>query len=134
MKKNFLWIILVFFLILIGVFFYYLQFGIKEPSLSKKEMLPKQDELTTPTPTSTPTPTPTPEVIPFDYEVITVSPQEAKVKGKKGEAVIPNNEKVKVFRGLPPNHQLTDFTSLKPGQKLRVERIPGVMLNVYILK
>ena len=77
---------------------------------------------------------PTFQKIPFDYEVVSVSETQALLKAEKGEATLPNNPKVKVFRGIPPNQTEVAFSTLAPGQKLQVERIPGQEVRVYIIE
>jgi len=76
------------------------------------------------------------EQIPFDYEVLAVSPSQATLKGEKGEAMLPNDSKVKVFRGVPGQATPADFTALAVGQKVRIERTlaAGVQeVRVYII-
>ena len=83
-----------------------------------------------------PTPTLMVEKIPFDYEVVSVSSNQALLKGDKGEATLPNSPNVKIFKGVAPNATASDFSALAVGQKLRVERtISGTIqeVRVYIL-
>jgi len=81
-----------------------------------------------------PSPTAKVEPIPFDYEIISISAGQAVLRGEKGEATLPNSPIVKVFKGTPPSSVPASFTDLSLGQKLRIERIAGQELRVYILQ
>lgn len=76
------------------------------------------------------------EQIPFDYEVVSVSADQAVLKGEKGEATLPNNPDVKVFQGLPVNALPVSFSNLAAGQKVKIERTISQTVQevrVYIL-
>jgi hypothetical protein len=99
--------------------------------LKKKAGVSRQEQLapTAPVPTRI-------EQIPFDYEVLAVSAQQATLKGEKGEATLPNNANVKIFQGTPGQALPTNFAALAVGQKLRLERTlaAGVLeVRVYIV-
>lgn len=83
---------------------------------------------------SGPTPTPSVLLVPFDYTVKSVSANTAILNGAKGDITIPNDPKVSVFKGTPPNAVASSFSEIKVGQKIKLELSPGVGIKVYILQ
>lgn len=83
------------------------------------------------------TSTPTPELIKYDYIITKIKNDIVFVKMKNGNtAVFPKDPRlVKIFKGDPEgDFTPAGFKDLKIGQKIRVKRIPGKLLEVYILK
>lgn len=74
--------------------------------------------------------------IPFDYEVISVSPTAVAVTGLKGSANIPNDPLVKVFKRKGDEVSEASFSDLALGQRLIIERAapPSKEIKVYILE
>ncbi|MDO8496956.1 MAG: hypothetical protein Q7S61_00235 [bacterium] len=87
----------------------------------------------TPPPILTITPTPTVFVVPFDYEIKSVSPTLIVMTGQKGDLQVPQNPIVKIFKGAPPSTEEISFTDVKVGQKARVEVIPKQKVWIYIV-
>lgn len=111
----------------------------------------RQKTLTTgpaPTPRTSPAPTIPPEIekeiakvkeeggiIPFDYQVISVSSSEIKVTGLKGEMTLSSSPTNKFFIKEGTTSTEAKFSDVKVGQKLTIERLapPQKGLNIYIV-
>lgn len=80
-------------------------------------------------------PASSPVLVPFDYEVVSITSSEIVLTGKNGKLTLPNDSKmVSVYLGTPENNQVTSLTALKVGQKIKLEVTPGVSAKVFILE
>ena len=102
----------------------------RETTLTLSPTTTSQAILSPPIPTST---TPNLERIPITYTVKTVSGDTALFTGIDGEMTVKNSSNIQVFRGDPATAIPADFASLKPKQKIYIERQRGVQASLYII-
>lgn len=68
----------------------------------------------------------------FDYTVATISENEIVLEGEKGSMTLPK-ERVEVLRGDPSNAKAVSPDTLRPGDNVVVEFIPGERAWLYVL-
>lgn len=116
-------------IILVGLVYYYLNLG-KGPAEAPVAPAPAEEQL----PTKTPSPTVKVVEVPFDYEIVSISETQVIMTGERGEIAFPNDERVRVFFGAPPNDKPATFADFKVGQKIKLNMVPGKAAWVYILQ
>lgn len=123
-------------LVLAAGTYYYTGKNKKESKNEEKVMNVSQQPQNTSSKNLTPTPTPTPELLKYDYIITEITEKEVRVRTTRGgKAFFPKDEeKIKVYRGEPGKAVEASLSDLKSGQKLRIKRIPGRLLEVYIIK
>jgi hypothetical protein len=77
--------------------------------------------------------TPTKYAIATEYKIIAINESEITISTEKGTMILPKNDQVEVFRGVPGHSIPVTFEDLKIGQKVNLEVIPEAKAWVYIL-